>query len=145
MVVLLFGGAWINRDFNPGLRRTPTNVRRFSEDDLEDGSGRTKESDVLMESLDTSRSSSPSLLPDQEPEYRLRTLRAFGKQRQVTTPNTKRFKGYFLSRLLQNFPFLVECWYWFLIYWVGTTTLKTVKYTDFERFTNSVELQQRSG
>lgn len=121
VVVLLFGGAWINRDFNPGLRRRPRETRRFSEDDLEDGREWTRESEGLMETLDA-RSSSPSLLPEQEPAYRRRTLKAFGRQKQVTTPNTRRFKGYFLSRLLEKFPFLVECWYWFLIYWVRSTT-----------------------
>ena len=118
VVVLLFGGAWINRDFNPGLRLLSRDSRRFSEDDIENGSERSREVEGLIGSLDSSRSSSPSLLPNQEPEYRIRTLKAFGKQTKVTTPNTKRFKGYFLSRLLQKFPFLVECWYWFLIYWV---------------------------
>lgn len=132
VVVLLFGGAWINRDFNPGLRRTPRDVRRFSEDDLADGKEQTKDSEALIESLDNSRSTSPSLLPDQEPQYRLRTLRAFGKQCTVTTPNTRRFKGYFLSRLLEKFPFLVECWYWFLIYWVGIMILPILHILNFK-------------
>jgi hypothetical protein len=40
-------------------------------------------------------------------------------RKDVMSPNTRRFKDYFLSRLLQKFPFLVEAWYWALIYWVS--------------------------
>ena len=119
VIILLFGGTWINRDSNPGLKRRPRDVRRVSEDDVEGGRGwRHRETDSLIEEEADSRSSSPSLLPDQEPEYRLRTIGAWGIKREVVTPNTRRFKGYFLSRLLEKFPFLVECWYWALIYWV---------------------------
>ena len=145
VVVLLFGGAWINRDFNPGLRRNTRDVRRFSEDDLEDGKDRKRETEGLLGSSDSSRSSSPSLLPDQEPQYRLRTLKAFGKEVQVTTPNTRRFKGYFLSRLLEKFPFLVECWYWFLIYWVSTTFQKIGIHANQNRCTNLDELPLQYG
>ena len=122
VVTLLFGGTWINRDPNPGRKRRPRDARRISEDveDLETGRNpRSGETDPLMDEDDVeSRSSSPSLFPNQEPKYRMRTVGAWGVKRQVTTPNTRRFKGYFLSRLLERFPFLVECWYWALIYWV---------------------------
>ena len=40
-------------------------------------------------------------------------------KKEVMSPNTKRFQDYFLSRLLKKFPFLVEAWYWALIYWVS--------------------------
>ncbi|KAH8813047.1 hypothetical protein F5884DRAFT_321646 [Xylogone sp. PMI_703] len=100
VIFLLFGGTWINRNFDPGRSR-PRSSRKFSqEDDLE------------------SRSSSPSLLTDQEPHWRTQTLHFFKWKREVVTPNTRRFKSYMLSRLLEKFPFLVECWYWALIYWV---------------------------
>jgi hypothetical protein len=121
VVTLLFGSTWINRDPNPGRKRRPRDVRRISEgvEDLETGRNpRERETDLLMDEGDVeSSSSSPSLLPNQEPKYRMRTVGAWGVRRQVTTPNTRRFKGYFLSRLLERFPFLVECWYWALIYW----------------------------
>ncbi|RQM08379.1 hypothetical protein DH86_00002625 [Scytalidium sp. 3C] len=65
-----------------------------------------------------SRSASPSLLVSQEPKWRTQSLQLFGWKREIVTPNTRRFKGYLLSRLLEKFPFLVECWYWALIYWV---------------------------
>lgn len=64
------------------------------------------------------RSTSPSLLVTQEPKWRTRVLGAWGVRKEVTTPNSRQFKGYFFSRLLERFPFLVECWYWALIYWV---------------------------
>ncbi len=90
VVTLLFGGTWINRDPNPGPKRRPRDVRRISEDveDLE--TGRNHDEDDVE-----SRSSSPSLLPHQEPKYRVRTVGAWGVRKQVTTPNTRRFKGYF--------------------------------------------------
>lgn len=112
VIVLLFGGTWINRDFDPGRkRRRPGDARRVS-DDL---SLRGLEEEGLIES----RSSSPSLLPEQEAKWRKRTLGVWGWKKEVITPNTRKFKGYFLSRLLEKFPFLVECWYWALIYWVN--------------------------
>ncbi|KAK0115707.1 hypothetical protein ONS95_000028 [Cadophora gregata] len=120
VIVLLFGGTWINRDFNPGRSRRPTHLRRIS-DDVESGFGlvrSSRETFGVQDEEGDHRSSSPSLLPTQEPKYRTRTVNVLGRRKEVTTPNTRRFKGYFLSRLLERFPFLVECWYWALIYWV---------------------------
>jgi hypothetical protein len=42
-----------------------------------------------------------------------------GMKKEVVSPNTRQFQDYFLSRLLKKFPFLVEAWYWALIYWVS--------------------------
>jgi len=50
--------------------------------------------------------------------WRQRTIRFMGWEYQVTSPNTEIHKDRFLSRLLRQFPFLVEVWYWALIYWV---------------------------
>jgi hypothetical protein len=88
-------------------------VRRFSDDVNVERHGRFGETDVLVED------EIESLLVTQEPKWRKRTLGAWGFSTKVVTPNTRRFKGYFLSRLLERFPFLVECWYWALIYWVS--------------------------
>ncbi|CZR55643.1 related to integral membrane protein [Phialocephala subalpina] len=110
VIALLIGGTWINRDFEPGRRRRPHDVRRIS------GDGMARYRDVEEDA--EPRSTSPSLLVTQEPKWRTRTLGAWGVRKEVTTPNTRQFKGYFLSRLLERFPFLVECWYWALIYWV---------------------------
>jgi len=64
--------------------------------------------------------SSDSLLAgvDEVPKWRKREIRVLGFKTEVTSPNSRRFKDYFLSRLLRKFPFLVEAWYWALIYWV---------------------------
>ncbi|KAH6663180.1 PAP2 superfamily-domain-containing protein [Halenospora varia] len=112
VIALLIGGTWINRDFEPGRNRRKSKDTRRSPD----RHSRVAEGQI-EEDLEA-RSSSPSLLVTQEPKWRSRTLRIWGLSKDVTTPNTRRFKGYFLSRLLERFPFLVECWYWALIYWV---------------------------
>lgn len=118
VIALLIGGTWINRDYNPGRRRRPRDVRRVSDN------ARAGENTTLVEDSDVeSRSASPSLLGSWEPKWRTRQLGAWGWRTEVLTPNTRKFKGYFLSRLLERFPFLVECWYWALIYWVSGTTL----------------------
>lgn len=132
VIALLIGGTWINRDFEPGRRRPQGHTRRVSDDaSVEEGD---------------SRSSSPSLLASQEPEWRTRTIGVWGLNKEVTTPNTRRFKGYFLSRLLERFPFLVECWYWALIYWVGLLLQPGSKlHANYHRYTNSAEQQQQYG
>lgn len=65
-----------------------------------------------------SRSLSPSLLTAQTSEWRMREVTVLGWRKEVITPNTARFQNRLLSRLLHKFPFLVEAWYWALIYWV---------------------------
>ena len=119
VIALLVGGTWINRDFNPGRRRRARDVRRVSRDGSSNASSYGSDTPLIEEE---SRSSSPSLLAAQEPKWRKRTIGAWGFKTEVVTPNTRRFKNYFLSRLLEKFPFLVECWYWALIYWVSLQT-----------------------
>jgi hypothetical protein len=125
VITFLFGGTWINRDFDAGRtrKRRPRHIRRI----LDEGrygtpsERREREIDILIEDEDEdleSRAPSPNLLVTKEPKWRTRTVGVWGITRQVTTPNHRRFKGYFLSRLLETFPFLVECWYWALVYWV---------------------------
>ncbi|KAK0656186.1 PAP2 superfamily-domain-containing protein [Cercophora newfieldiana] len=50
--------------------------------------------------------------------WRQRTLRFWKWKTEVTTPDTEVHKDRFLSRVLRQYPFLVEVWYWALIYWV---------------------------
>lgn len=50
-----------------------------------------------------------------EPQYRDRVV--LGKI--VKSRNTKRWERSLVSRVLDYFPFLVEVWYWLLIYWVS--------------------------
>ena len=49
-----------------------------------------------------------------EPPYRERSV--FG--RTVQSRNTARWRHTWLSRTLVRFPFVVEVWYWLLVYWV---------------------------
>jgi hypothetical protein len=122
VIILLFGGTWINRNVNPGRKRCrPGEVRASSSDaNLQD----MEEEGLVVRS----RSNSPNLLPEQQTKFRRRTIGIWGWKRDVSTPNTKRFKANLLSRLLERFPFLVECWYWGLIYWVGLHLVESYKY-----------------
>ncbi|KAK3064154.1 hypothetical protein LTS18_009686, partial [Coniosporium uncinatum] len=62
--------------------------------------------------------SSPSLLSTEAPNWRKRSINILGFKKEFVAPNTKQFESRLLSRLLGKFPFLVEAWYWALIYWV---------------------------
>lgn len=120
VIVLLFGGAWINRatDYTFSTRHT-----RWRED-LPVARSVESDQDLDIEEAQLSlskRSLSPSLLPSQENKWRERNVRFMGFHRVVETPNTAVFRHRLLSRVLHKFPFLVEAWYWALIYWVSTT------------------------
>lgn len=127
VVTLLFGGAWINRatDYNFSRRSS-----RWQDGKVVPPDNETETSiyDVpgMKQLLSKNRSLSPSLLPSQESSMRQRDLRIFGFTRTIETPNTAVFRHRFLSRVLHKFPFLVEAWYWALIYWVGLCLSKTV-------------------
>lgn len=116
IVTLLFGGTWVNRNTEYrlfGRRRIYRHAPRSLSPAVSSSS----------ESGHSSPSSSVSLLAKVEevPKWRKRGIHFLGLRTEVTSPNTKRFQDYFLSRLLQKFPFLVEAWYWALIYWVSQT------------------------
>jgi hypothetical protein len=110
VVTLLFGGTWVNRNTEYRLSSRRQTAHAYS-----------PPTSPTSESGRSSFSSSASLLGgvDEVPKWRKREIRIFGKRKEVTSPNSKRFKDYFLSRLLKKFPFLVEAWYWALIYWVS--------------------------
>ncbi|KAF2111479.1 integral membrane protein [Lophiotrema nucula] len=117
VVTLLFGGTWVNRNTDYRIfdrrRSPPSSPRSSSPSSIESGRSSPRSSSSLLD-----RASSPSLLTPQEPKWRRREVRILGIRKEVVSPNTRRFQGYFLSRLLMKFPFLVEAWYWALIYWV---------------------------
>lgn len=120
VVTLLFGGAWINRATDYSFRRRSP---RWQDEKVLSRDSKAVESiyDVPgMKPLSSkNRSLSPSLLPSQEKSTRQRELRILGYTRTIETPNTAVFRHRFLSRVLHKFPFLVEAWYWALIYWVS--------------------------
>ena len=128
VIVLLFGGAWINRapDSLSGTRNplSSSSVEHNADvPDLPLGRAVEDEADVGMEEEFISRSKrslSPSLLPSQEDKWRDREIiiPVLRYRRVVHTPNTAVFRNRLLSKILHKFPFLVEAWYWALIYWV---------------------------
>lgn len=56
------------------------------------------------------------LPPTAEPQWRERKLLG----RTVRSRNTARWSETAASRILARFPFLVEVWYWLLVYWVSS-------------------------
>lgn len=116
VVTLLFGGTWVNRNKEYkllGRRREHSSSPRSISPDSESGRSSLCSSDSLLAGV------------DEVPKWRTREVRVFGFRKEVTSPNSRRFKDYFLSRLLKKFPFLVEAWYWALIYWVRVYRLNT--------------------
>ncbi|KAI9695832.1 MAG: hypothetical protein M1820_008387 [Bogoriella megaspora] len=123
VVTLLFGGTYFNRDSSYRLFGNPD--RRWNREEI--GAGKREDSPSKIESGFNSPASEEGLLglrsprsgsPSQEARWRTRELVILGFRRRVTSPNTRVFRNNFLSRLLRKFPFLVEAWYWALIYWV---------------------------
>lgn len=122
VIILLFGGAWINRapDYTFSIKRS-----RWQKDVFETASispdlsnaedFADKEAEALFAK---SRSLSPSLLTAQTTAWRMRGVKILKWRKEIATPNTAVFQNRLLSRLLHKFPFLVEAWYWALIYWV---------------------------
>lgn len=122
VVGLLFGGTWVNRDtqyqlFGSSPRRPSRLARDGSPDSIESGLESPRSADGLLSPR------SPS--PFSESSWRKRELRFLGFTRTVTSPNTGVFRDRFLSRLLRKLPFLVEVWYWALIYWVRWTSVRS--------------------
>jgi hypothetical protein len=124
VVSLLFGGTWINREtYLPGsLSRqlTPAWRRACAKHDSDDA-------DSLEAGMSTDadegagaqlRAVSPSLLLHDEESWRTRTVGIGPWKFEVSSPHSEVFRWRLLSRVLRWFPFLVECWYWALVYWV---------------------------
>lgn len=144
VVSLLAGGTIINRD-RPGSGRRRTHEkeigssssspkRSFAGDSLEAESARRWSGDdddsvPLSPWSAASGGSSTTLLSQSDdelsPKWRQRTLRLWRWEKKVITPNTEVFEDRILSRVLRRLPFLVEAWYWALIYWVSTLEEKS--------------------
>lgn len=141
-MTLLFGGAWINRatEYTFSNRSTRRQESAPTIKVLEDGEN-SYEGDDIKPLSTKNRSLSPSLLPSQENKWRQRQLRLLGWCKTVETPNTAVFRNRLLSRLLHKFPFLVEAWYWALIYWVWHTLRSFNRDTD----SASTGISTRSG
>lgn len=118
VVTLLFGGTWFNR--NKGRDDAYDNLG-WSGDGLDHENKRSDDrpsGSTTPQSEDTLLGGTSTLAAHEEPPRRTRRVKFFKYQRTMTTPNTRVFKDRILSRLLRKLPFLVEAWYWALIYWV---------------------------
>ncbi|KAI3390369.1 hypothetical protein diail_9943 [Diaporthe ilicicola] len=135
VVSLLAGGTIINRDrpgsgrrrtYEKGTRSSSSSPKRsFAADSLEGESARRWSGDgddSVPLSPWSAGASSTTLLSqgddDLGPRWRQRTLRLWKWEKKIVTPNTEVFEDRLLSRVLRRLPFLVEAWYWALIYWV---------------------------
>jgi hypothetical protein len=135
VVSLLAFGTIVNRNKNWANLYPPFSSTRpepwqhlsySSDEDGKDGeTGRSTDDDpsVLPSRLSRFSSSSSNTLAEDtssktSSRWRKRRLQFMNWEKEVTTPNTEIFKDRFLSRVLQRYPFLVEVWYWALIYWV---------------------------
>ena len=136
VVSLLGGGTLINRETTTGFNSNRSSrwnsphasspAPRVRKSDDEDPA--RSEEDVAglgswaYNDRANDRSTMASFNSDDEtvhdPSRQMRTLRFWNWRRNVITPNTEVFKDRLLSRVLRKFPFLVEAWYWALIYWV---------------------------
>lgn len=132
VVSILLLGVIVNRDPSSHLvpgstsKRTdgppsPTRREEHKSFELSSRSSSSSSNEDDLAGLGTWSSSASSLFgstAEQEPQWRQRTLKFFRWRKSITTPNTAVFRNRLLSRVLRRFPFLVEAWYWALIYWV---------------------------
>jgi hypothetical protein len=122
VVVLLFGGAWINRVTDLSFSTHKSQWQGY--DPFEEANAAFQSYRTNGESAkNKKRCLSSLLLPSEESSWRERDIGILGLQRRICSPNTAVFQNRLLSRLLRKFPFLVECWYWALIYWVSENLL----------------------
>lgn len=122
IVSLLLGGTIANRRRRCSQSRlrlgSPKDDQSIS--DLEDAlSSEYEDSVYANDAAAPSPGFSTTSLRDR-PNWRTRNVGIFGWKRSIATPDTRQYRGYFLSRMLYRYPFLIEAWYWFLIYWVCT-------------------------
>jgi hypothetical protein len=101
--LIIFLGAWVNRDFTTPVLGAHTTFLHDDESGL--GSPLTKV-----------EPSSPVSDPHQQNRWRRRELSLLGFKRHVYTPNTVHFQNRLQSRFLLRFPFILEIIYWALIY-----------------------------
>ncbi|KAA8642251.1 hypothetical protein EYZ11_011162 [Aspergillus tanneri] len=119
VIVLLFGGTWINRTTGSlslvrrARRRSGAFSRDGSPDWIESGFPTPTAKDGLL----SRRPLSPSVLQPDQDRWHQRKIGFLSYTVEVTSPNTVVFQDRFLSRLLRKLPFLAECWYWALVYW----------------------------
>lgn len=125
VIVLLFGGTWINRRKEYSNKPSKAGARAHyfpsfdsvSDLDADEETGLRSAADKCAYA--ESRPPSHSLRKLHEESWRTRTIAIGPYKVEVPSPNTATFRNRTLSRLLYRLPFLVECWYWALVYWVS--------------------------
>lgn len=104
--VIIFLGAWINRDFTTPISRP----RRNSYETVADDVGH----EMALNSTGTGASI------ERQTQWRHRDLSLFGLKKTIMTPNTVVFRDRMPSKVLVRFPFIMEIVYWTLIYGVSS-------------------------
>jgi hypothetical protein len=144
VVTLLFGGVYVNRNTNYKLfgknGRSSWEEKRFQHD-RDENSGDEEWSSSPRSSADTLLEEGVHLSPS-EPTWRKREISLWRLRFEVTSPNTAVFQDNFLSRLLRKLPFLAECWYWALIYWVRFSS--DVQRVQADNVRRSIKSEERS-
>ncbi|OBS21343.1 hypothetical protein FPOA_07681 [Fusarium poae] len=118
VVTLLFGGAYFNRSKDYNFWTNKSGFASLKSYKRSDDLPKRDSTESLMSGWSGSRSPNLDSHKNTQPSLRRRKLQVLGYKRIVSTPNTQVFEDRLLSRLLKKLPFLVECWYWFLIYFV---------------------------
>lgn len=121
VISLLSGGTWINRT----RHNTSVDRQRIWGKHKRDDSASSRESSSRSSTTEDGllsperRSQSPTYLAQPQAQgWRRRTVGILRWKKEVHTPDTIVFADRLLSRLLRRLPFIVEVWYWALIYWV---------------------------
>lgn len=119
VVCLLFGGAWVNR--NQQYRLT---FSAKHSTDSEQGPGRRRGGRASAESSSswlTGSGSDSVTSSNVNPTsgWRPREFKLWRLRRTIHAPATAQYEQRLLSRVLRKFPFLVEAFYWALIYFVS--------------------------
>ncbi|EME86717.1 uncharacterized protein MYCFIDRAFT_56308 [Pseudocercospora fijiensis CIRAD86] len=120
VISLLVGGTFVNRE----TTSTSASATRFihkRDDNLESGSSSPRseknpgawnpENKFLEKNPQDDNTTTTTT-------WQTREISLLGWTRSVKSPNTRPFSPRLLSRVLQKLPFLVEVWYWALIYWI---------------------------
>ncbi len=115
--LIIFLGAWINRDFKTPLIRTVDNPYLHFAKDVREEMG--------LRSMSRENESSNG-----QTWWRHRDMSLFGYIKTIKTPDTAVFRTRILSRVLLRFPFIIEMVYWFLIYGVRLASACRTLMTD---------------
>lgn len=128
IVALLLGGTWLNR--NKEFSAVPIDPRQSLEDSLGDrGSTAATRPKNRLSSITLSQSSQKTPFDERRILWQNRRISILGWSIRIRSPDTQVFAQNLASRILCRFPYLIEVWYWALIYWVGFNPLSACQAT----------------